>query len=249
MIGIYKITNLINNKIYIGQSVDIMRRFGDHKRFAINKNSKEYNTPLHRAIRKYGIENFNIENIEECNCEELDDKEKFWISYYDASNTLKGYNLTKGGLGGHKKNCKHVLQYDLEGNFIKEWNATWEAAEALNITNNNIRSACYKNGKSAGGYQWKFKDDNTEIKKYQRDTSYKGLELGRIKQPIFAISKDNKEEYFFNSIKEGVEWLISNNKTKSSCSSLQSRISTIKNTNHICCGFYWVTKKGDDNYS
>ena len=63
MTGIYKITNLINNKIYIGQSVDIKKRWATHKRQAFIK-GKEYDKYLYRAIRKYGIDNFSFEIIE-----------------------------------------------------------------------------------------------------------------------------------------------------------------------------------------
>lgn len=96
MIGIYKITNLINSKSYIGQSVDIHRRFIAHKNTAFNPNSKNYNNPLYRAIRKYGLDNFSFEIIEECKIDELDDKEIYYISKYQTHG-LSGYNLDDGG--------------------------------------------------------------------------------------------------------------------------------------------------------
>ena len=96
MIGIYKITNLINGKSYIGQSVDIHRRFIAHKNTAFNPNSKNYNNPLYRAIRKYGLDNFSFEAIEECKIDELDDKEIYYISKYQTHGP-GGYNLDDGG--------------------------------------------------------------------------------------------------------------------------------------------------------
>ena len=84
MIGIYKITNLINSKSYVGQSIDIERRFKMHKRTAFNKNSDSYNYPLYRAIRKHGINNFSFDILEECLKEELDNKE---INYIERYNT------------------------------------------------------------------------------------------------------------------------------------------------------------------
>lgn len=102
MTGIYKITNLINNKVYIGQSIDCQRRWTEHKRSGrINpistKNTRDYNVPIHCAIRKYGVENFQFEIIEECERNVLDTKEQYWIEFYKSNIENKGYNLTGGG--------------------------------------------------------------------------------------------------------------------------------------------------------
>ena len=64
--GIYKIENKLNGKIYIGKSVNILERFNTHKRNAFNTKSLEYDKVLYKAFRKYGIENFDFEIIEEC---------------------------------------------------------------------------------------------------------------------------------------------------------------------------------------
>ena len=101
MIGIYKITNKINNKIYIGQSSYVEKRWERHRTGPFNPNNNQYHTPFYRAIRKYGLDNFNFEVIEECSQSELNDKEIYWIKYYDTTNPEKGYNLTEGGYNGH----------------------------------------------------------------------------------------------------------------------------------------------------
>lgn len=97
MIGIYKFENNITHNIYIGQSINIEKRYKDHLSRAKhnNKGNNEYNTPLHRAIRKYGIENFTFSIIEECSKDILNDKEQYWIDFYDSFEN--GYNLTSGG--------------------------------------------------------------------------------------------------------------------------------------------------------
>ena len=95
---IYKITNLINNKCYIGQTIkSIEERWRDHKCKAFNSSSKCYNYPLYRAFRKYGINNFSFEIIEKCKISELNKKEIYWIQYYNSYK--KGYNQTLGGDG------------------------------------------------------------------------------------------------------------------------------------------------------
>lgn len=95
MIGIYKITNTINGKSYIGQSVDINRRWKREKDDSNNVNSRTYDYPLMKAFRKYGIENFDFKVIEECEIEELNEKEMYWIDFYDTF--FNGYNQTLGG--------------------------------------------------------------------------------------------------------------------------------------------------------
>lgn len=99
--GIYKITNKINGKCYIGKSSDIEKRWNYHK-ISFNY-EKEKQKTLYRAFRKYGIENFTFEILEEMT-EELYDqfannREEYWILFYNSFNN--GYNETKGGDGGY----------------------------------------------------------------------------------------------------------------------------------------------------
>lgn len=98
MIGIYKIENIINHKKYIGQSIDIYKRWERHKHIFNNKNSHSYEYPLYKDIRKYGLENFDFKIIEECDKDLLDEREKYWIKYYDSF--FNGYNQTFGGESG-----------------------------------------------------------------------------------------------------------------------------------------------------
>lgn len=90
MIGIYKITNNINGKIYVGQSNNIQRRFLEHK-------NRGATSRIHVdiAIQKYGKENFSFEVIEECTIEQLNQKEMYWISYFNS--VENGYNCSVGG--------------------------------------------------------------------------------------------------------------------------------------------------------
>lgn len=99
MIGIYKIENLINNKVYIGQSKDIEKRFKNHITNAFKgdaSTNKEYNKYLYRAFRKYGINNFKMEILEECSETELNDKEHYYILKYHSNDDYYGYNETCG---------------------------------------------------------------------------------------------------------------------------------------------------------
>lgn len=86
---VYKITNKINNKIYIGQTNNLKRRIQEHK------HDKRNNHPIHNAIKKYGWENFEIEILYQG--ENYNEEEKKWITYYDSRNKTKGYNIVSGG--------------------------------------------------------------------------------------------------------------------------------------------------------
>ena len=88
---IYKITNIQNNKVYIGQTIrPVKDRFNRHINDALNN---IIDTHFARAIRKYGKENFQIEIIDTAqNQNELNEKERYWIQYYNS--VEEGYNET-----------------------------------------------------------------------------------------------------------------------------------------------------------
>lgn len=91
--GIYKITNLNNNKVYIGQAVNIAERLRTHIKAGIGIDPT--NSELYKDMKKIGVENFTFEILETCPPSMLNDKEKFWISFYHGQDF--GYNITKGG--------------------------------------------------------------------------------------------------------------------------------------------------------
>lgn len=92
--GIYIIKNKINEKVYIGQSVDIVCRWAAHKNSARSDRSDSY-VKIHKAMKELGVENFYMEVVELCDFAQLSNKEKYWIQYYDSY--INGYNMTLGG--------------------------------------------------------------------------------------------------------------------------------------------------------
>lgn len=161
MTGIYKITNKINNQCYIGQSVKIEDRFKKHQTIAFNPNERAYDYPLYRAIRKYGLENFSFDIIEECLVSQLNEKEKYWVSYYNSF--FNGYNLTLGGDGSavvDKENIIQIIQ-DLEQTSLSQQ----EIAKKNNISEEMVQ------GINTGRY-WKY-DRNYPIRqKKEKELSF-----------------------------------------------------------------------------
>ena len=117
---IYKITNLVNNKIYVGQTVSsINKRFNDH---LYNSLAGFRDAPLlSNAIKKYGKENFIVEMIEHCENEKLDEQEIYWInklkSHYSYGH---GYNISLGGQSGFLYDSEKILMLWNEGYTITE---------------------------------------------------------------------------------------------------------------------------------
>jgi group I intron endonuclease len=100
-IGIYYIKNTINGKLYIGKSKNIENRIRDHiKELYRNKHANKH---LQTSFNKYGIDNFQFETIEIFDTLDkayLNEREKYWISFYKTIDSKYGYNKTKGGDGG-----------------------------------------------------------------------------------------------------------------------------------------------------
>lgn len=91
--GVYKLTNLTNQKVYIGQAVDIGERFKQHTKCGLGIDTPS--NMLYAAMIKDGVENFTFEVLEECERSQLNDREKYYIEFYRAQE--HGYNMSRGG--------------------------------------------------------------------------------------------------------------------------------------------------------
>ena len=177
---VYKITNNVNGKIYIGQTrVTEPQRWQQHIWHAYNDSDND-SLLLCRAIKKYGKENFTRTILEECDNQFLNEREKYWINYFDSTNHDIGYNVAEGGKGHLKYSNEEIVkaytdfgsitkaskaigmsreqmsirlqamgiqttreipvcQYDLQGNFIKEYSTMADAAKETNTPIYHIR--------------------------------------------------------------------------------------------------------------
>ena len=188
MIGIYKITNKLNNKAYIGQSSDIERRFKEHQ-----TKGESSRIPLDIAIQKYGKENFLYEVLEECEIEQLNEKESYWITTLETH--LKGYNCNIGGeqssigesngrakltaedvkqiriaYNNHKKqrdvyeNYKHLITFN---SFQNIWQGqSWKHIMPEVFTEENKKYYIYENSKGSNSNSSAFTDE--EVIKIRR---------------------------------------------------------------------------------
>lgn len=117
MAYIYKITNKINQKSYIGKTLGTIKgRFIEHIRDSRKERTEK--RPLYSAMNKYGVENFSIEEIEQCSYEVVNERETYWIQYYGTF--LNGYNATIGGDGNHYADYDLIFSLFQEGKNITE---------------------------------------------------------------------------------------------------------------------------------
>ena len=142
MAYIYKITNLVNGKIYIGETVrPIKARWSQHKSRALSEEKGHgYDYHLYHAMRKYGLENFNIEEIETCLDEERYERETYYIDLFNSFDKNKGYNSTIGGKG--------VLLYKTE-DFLNLWDQgllICDIAKQLKCSKGTARQRLYGAG-------------------------------------------------------------------------------------------------------
>ena len=99
---IYCYTNIINNKKYIGQTINPQQRFNQHKSSAFNEKDIEYDKPLHRAFRKYGFDNFEYKILVSTDdIDILNDLEDYFINKYNTK-IPNGYNILDGGSNASK---------------------------------------------------------------------------------------------------------------------------------------------------
>lgn len=145
---IYKITNKINGKIYIGQTKKtIEERFQEH----LKKAKIHTNRYLYDAMNKYGYENFIVSQIEECANSKLDEREIYWIAFYQSNNKQYGYNMTIGGGGGdtwitnpHKEEIAKKISQANKGKHknpqvIQKWVTAAKEANTIKIDKQELK--------------------------------------------------------------------------------------------------------------
>jgi hypothetical protein len=177
---IYKITNLINDKIYIGKDT------------TDNKNYFGSGLLIKRAIKKFGIENFKKEILEECDSnQELCEREKFWIKKLDSNNLKNGYNISEGGDGGDV-----VSNHPNRDEILKKMSKTMKE---------RIFTDEHKENLSKNHYSKKYRKGKTYIEMYgvEKSEEYKKkLKESRRKYKDQKERLGDKYEKYINGLKE-----------------------------------------------
>ena len=186
---IYKIINTTNNKVYIGKTYNITKRFNAHIKNAKNK----VNRRLYDAINKYGIENFVIEQIEECSEQNANSREIYWIDFYNSTNKNFGYNMTNGGDGGN-------TYKNLSPEQKKEYHDKWIKSYQKRLDNNGRRLDLTKEGRKNISKKLKLNNPSRrpEVRKKISNTLKKKYKEGKLKinvpEPRYGIKNSNYKE-------------------------------------------------------
>lgn len=186
MVGIYKIENVVNGKVYIGQSVNVASRWKDHLCRYNQSTCRQYYDDLYVEMREHGIENFKFQIIEVCNSAELNSREQFWIDNFGASVPGKGYNRSAGGDG--VAGCGVFLTKeevaDIQYKLINETTTQCDIAAEYDVQQAMIS---YINT----GALWKNDDLQYPLRKkagssHKHDSSVKNIEFNHTEDEIVA---------------------------------------------------------------
>lgn len=125
----------------------------------LNKNGKHKNFFVHRLVAKAFIPNYNnlptVNHIDECKTNNRVENLE-WASYKENNLYGNHYKKVSESQRNDPRKSKRIVQYDLLGNFIKEWESAKEIQRKLKINNSNVIQNCKGNVKSAGGFVWRY---------------------------------------------------------------------------------------------
>lgn len=154
MYYIYKVTNKINGKIYIGQTNNFEKRKREHL-----TDKRTNHQAFKRALNKYGEDGFDWKIIDKCLTKnEINLKEKYYIKFYN-SKVPNGYNIADGGEGGSNWNLRPIVMLDLNGNFIKHYDYIVQCENEMNLNHSTISACCKNKEKRYKNYLFMYEED------------------------------------------------------------------------------------------
>jgi len=208
---IYKIENMVNGRVYIGQTVrDYKTRIKEHK-YKL-KNGTHHNKHLQNAYRKYGFENLQFALLETCVLDEIDNKEKEWILKYKEKSI--SYNLEDGGHHSKKLSKQTIEKISKQHykpvvllNTLEEFSSMKEASVKYGVCNSGITSSCRKerdfSGRMPNGewMVWRYKEEvdlNEEVSFRRKTTNNKKKVVCINTKEIFNSAKEASIKYGIN---------------------------------------------------
>lgn len=221
--GIYMIKNKINGKCYIGQSIDLERRWKQHYKYNVNFE----NYPLYRSFKKHGIENFEFIDLEYVeNFEDLTSREMYWYNKIKPE-----YNQIIPTNSNVDK--KSVYKIDLETlKILEKFDSILEASKKTKLFSSNISKVCNNYSRQTGGFAWCF------VEKYNKDFKPIYSNPDSRAKKIRQI-KNNKIIKIFSSIKKASEHVGVHYSSISKC---------LRGRNTTSGGYHWeYLEGGEDN--
>lgn len=234
---IYKIENVINHHVYIGQTTDqkgfdgrYCRKGKDIERvYNYHNNRKnrnaEYNAHLLNAIEKYGFESFIVDKVFDValSPDELRDKEILYIKQFDSF--YNGYNCTLGGdgmlgypapSGKDNKYSMRVCQISPDNKLIKIWDSLGDIKREFGISGGCISNVCTGRKGTSMGFVWVYEKDYDATKDYSRTPKTRG---GRnFSKPVLLLdSNNNIIQEFFSAVEVSVTLGISKQEVSRIC--------------------------------
>lgn len=244
MFTVYKITNLVNNKCYIGSSIRVNQRWNQHKTIAFNPNHRQYNNHLYRAFRKYGLENFKFEILSQDydSIEDMEQGEKEFIVFYNS--VEEGYNQTyntnshiiaQENLTNHlQKVSQRCALVDKNENIIEIYSSYQEASRKQGDANNAsaIRKVSKGMSSSLNGKYFRDLDENNNVI-HQDFKPYKN------RKALIGISLDDETEVYVESILKASEIFHCNRQSLQKCINGDPRYTNV-------AGYVWrLVSDGD----
>lgn len=228
MYQIYKITNQKNGMVYIGSSIEVERRWRQHKEASINENDHHYNYPLMVAFREFGIANFTFEVVDTLpTWEAMIEAEHNWIIRENCVNP-NGYNQTdktdspmfdpeiakKMSNTKREKYGKRVCEIDSTKNILNIWNSLAEAGEDTGLDRFKISNVCNGTRLTTGNRIFRFLDDENQI--IEPEVKVNQIQSNRITKTsrrVGAYDKNNNLIKEFDSLQLAAQFCGGNSST------------------------------------
>lgn len=229
MLIIYKFTNKLNGKVYIGQTIQTLEeRVKQH----IHRKDGTY---FHNTLSKYGIESFDVDVIDTATTtQELNNKERYWIEHYNSCDKRYGYNTTLGGETNPMQCISAKNKHDAKMASEETRKKISDSMRALRASHPFSQETRDKISKALRG--------NAHFAGHKRSEDAILATSRALMKPVYCINTGTEEVFEFQSVKEACEWLALYTDSKSSSKTMYKHIhrSIVKGV--IVDGLQWYYK-------